>query len=68
MWFLDDLSPAKVIFILVIALLFFGPRRLPELGASLGQAIRGFKQGFDQKESIDSKAAPAAATPSDKQS
>jgi sec-independent protein translocase protein TatA len=50
---------------MAIALLFFGPRRLPELGASLGQAIRGFKQGFDQKESLDSKAAP---TQSDKQS
>ncbi|HEY6332155.1 MAG TPA: twin-arginine translocase TatA/TatE family subunit [Blastocatellia bacterium] len=64
-WLLDDLSLPKVLFILAIALLFFGPRRLPELGASLGQAIRGFKQGFDQKESIDSK---ATATPSEKQS
>ncbi|HUK91652.1 MAG TPA: twin-arginine translocase TatA/TatE family subunit [Blastocatellia bacterium] len=59
MWFLEDLSLPKVLFILAIALLFFGPRRLPELGASLGQAIRGFKQGFDHKESIDANATAA---------
>lgn len=29
--------------ILVIALLVFGPKKLPEIGRSLGQAIRGFK-------------------------
>jgi sec-independent protein translocase protein TatA len=58
MGFLEDLSIPKVLFILAIALLFFGPRRLPELGASLGQAIRGFKQGLIPKEEE-----PAAPTP-----
>jgi sec-independent protein translocase protein TatA len=46
MWFLEDLSLPKVLFILGIFLLFFGPKRLPELGSSLGTAIRGFKQGL----------------------
>ena len=46
MWFLEDLSLPKVLFILGIALLFFGPKRLPELGSSLGHAIRGFKHGL----------------------
>jgi sec-independent protein translocase protein TatA len=52
MWFLEDLSLPKVLFILGIALLFFGPKRLPELGSSLGTAIRGFKHGLvgDSKE------------------
>ncbi|MHB8277840.1 MAG: Sec-independent protein translocase subunit TatA/TatB [Candidatus Humimicrobiaceae bacterium] len=31
--------------ILVIALVIFGPSKLPELGRSLGQAISGFKEG-----------------------
>ena len=31
--------------ILVIALIIFGPSKLPELGKSLGQAISGFKEG-----------------------
>jgi|HubBroStandDraft_6_1064221.scaffolds.fasta_scaffold1134155_1 sec-independent protein translocase protein TatA len=51
---LEDLSLPKILFILAIALLFFGPKRLPELGSSLGQAIRGFKHGFDDKEALDS--------------
>lgn len=31
--------------ILVIGLLIFGPKRLPEIGSSLGQSIRDFKKG-----------------------
>jgi sec-independent protein translocase protein TatA len=33
-----------------IALIFFGPKRLPELGKSLGQAIRGFKGSMREAE------------------
>lgn len=36
-----------LIIILVIALLLFGPRRLPELGESIGKAIKSFKQAHD---------------------
>ena len=32
--------------ILAGVLLIFGPRRLPELGASVGKAMRNFKEGF----------------------
>jgi sec-independent protein translocase protein TatA len=34
----------------VIALLLFGPKRLPDAGRALGQAIRGFKGAFQGKE------------------
>lgn len=37
----------ELLVILVIALLFFGPSKLPALGASLGEAIRGFKKGMN---------------------
>lgn len=37
----------EILVILVIALLFFGPSRLPSLGKSIGEAIRGFKKGID---------------------
>jgi len=37
-----------------IALIFFGPKRLPELGKSLGEAIRGFKSGMQAADSEDS--------------
>jgi sec-independent protein translocase protein TatA len=46
MWFLEDLSIPKILLVLFIALLLFGPRKLPELGSSLGQAIKGFKHGL----------------------
>jgi sec-independent protein translocase protein TatA len=46
MFFLEDLSIPKVLLVLAIALLIFGPKKLPELGSSLGQAIRGFKHAF----------------------
>ena len=32
--------------VIVIVLLFFGPSKLPQLGRSLGEAIRGFKKGI----------------------
>ena len=40
----------ELIVILVIALIFFGPGKLPDLGNSLGKAIRGFKRAMDEPE------------------
>ena len=37
------LQPGHLIIILIIALIVFGPKRLPELGKSLGRAIIEFK-------------------------
>ncbi len=41
-----------LLIILVIALLLFGPKRLPELGESIGKAIKGFKKAHDDPESV----------------
>ncbi len=44
---LDNLfTPTHLLFVLAIALLVFGPRKLPELGKGLGEGLRGFKQGI----------------------
>jgi len=58
-----------LIIILAIALLLFGPRRLPELGESIGKAIRSFKKAHEDPDSASpraeipkSAAAPQAAT------
>jgi sec-independent protein translocase protein TatA len=41
---MDDLfAPSHLILLVIIGLLVFGPGRLPELGASLGKAIREFR-------------------------
>ncbi len=39
----DILQPTHLIFILVVALLVLGPKRLPEVGRSLGRGLRDFK-------------------------
>ncbi len=39
-------QPMHLLIILIICLLIFGPRRLPELGKGLGEAIKGFKDGI----------------------
>ena len=33
--------------ILIVALLIFGPKKIPELGSSLGKTLRGFKEGVN---------------------
>ena len=40
------LQPMHLLVILVIAVFVFGPKKLPELGKGLGEAIRGFKKGL----------------------
>jgi len=40
----------ELLVILGIALLIFGPRKLPDLARSLGQAVRGFKQAMAEGE------------------
>lgn len=40
-------QPGHLIVVLVIALLIFGPGKLPELGSALGQGIREFKRSVE---------------------
>jgi sec-independent protein translocase protein TatA len=40
----------ELMVILVIALIVFGPGKMPELGNSLGKAIRGFKKAMSEEE------------------
>ena len=52
-----------LVIILAIALLLFGPRRLPELGDSIGKAIRSFKKAHDEgPEAVPREEAKAADT------
>jgi sec-independent protein translocase protein TatA len=38
-----NVGPLEIIIVLIIALVVFGPKRLPELGRSLGRGIREFR-------------------------
>jgi sec-independent protein translocase protein TatA len=49
----------ELLIILVIALVIFGPSKLPQIGAGLGKAIRDFKKGVsssDENEDADKEA------------
>ncbi|HUN54680.1 MAG TPA: twin-arginine translocase TatA/TatE family subunit [Smithella sp.] len=41
-------QPMHLIIILIIVLIIFGPGKLPELGGSIGKAIRGFKKAMEE--------------------
>jgi sec-independent protein translocase protein TatA len=43
---MPNIGPTELIVILVIALLVLGPKKLPEVGKSLGKGIREFKDGI----------------------
>jgi sec-independent protein translocase protein TatA len=47
------LQPEHLIVILLIALLIFGPTKLPGLGKGLGEAFRGFKDGIKGTDNSD---------------
>jgi len=47
---MGQLGLPELIIIGVIALLIFGPKKLPDLGAGLGKAIRDFKGAISEKE------------------
>jgi sec-independent protein translocase protein TatA len=51
---MPNLGPTELLIILGIIVLLFGATRLPKLGRSMGQSIRGFKQGLNE-ESEDEK-------------
>lgn len=62
------LSVWQIVLIIAIVVLIFGPRRIPGLGKSLGEAIRGFRKGLDgSDENLEnpenSKQASMAQTP-----
>jgi sec-independent protein translocase protein TatA len=40
---LGNIGPLEIVVVLIIALIVFGPKRLPELGRSLGRGIREFR-------------------------
>jgi sec-independent protein translocase protein TatA len=50
----DLLQPRHLLVILGIALLMFGPKKLPELGKGLAEGIRGFKDAMKGPASDDS--------------
>ena len=43
-----NIGPTELIIILVLALIVFGPTRLPEIGRSIGRSLREFRRASDE--------------------
>jgi sec-independent protein translocase protein TatA len=54
-------QPMHLLVIVGIALLIFGPKKLPELGKGLGEGIRGFKSAISGEENKMAEAAVPVA-------
>jgi sec-independent protein translocase protein TatA len=46
-------SPTHLLLLMLIILLLFGAKRLPEMGRSLGRSIQEFKEGLNSREKFD---------------
>jgi sec-independent protein translocase protein TatA len=55
-------QPMHLLVIFGIALLVFGPKKLPELGKGIGEGIRGFKSAMKNQEEAPDKSAAAKDT------
>ena len=64
---MPNIGPLEIVIVLIIALIVFGPKRLPELGRSMGKGIREFKNSLttdkDDDEDIRELESSQAAAP-----
>jgi sec-independent protein translocase protein TatA len=58
-----DLSFSHILILLLVLVLVFGAKRIPEIGSSLGQGIKEFKRSLKDMASDDQPAAPPRAVP-----
>jgi sec-independent protein translocase protein TatA len=61
----DLLQPTHLLFILVVALLVLGPKRLPEVGRALGRGLRDFRTAISGEETPEQTIPSASATTSE---
>ena len=47
---MPNVGPLEVIIVAIVALVIFGPKRLPELGTSMGKGIREFRASISGKD------------------
>jgi sec-independent protein translocase protein TatA len=53
-----NVGPLEIVIVLIIALVVFGPKRLPELGRSLGRGIREFRGSLSGDDDDDEDRQP----------
>lgn len=69
---IPNVGPLEIAIVLIIALIVFGPKRLPELGRSVGSGLKEFREGMsnignsdddDDDENGDGEDDPVAISP-----
>jgi sec-independent protein translocase protein TatA len=60
---LNNIGMSEILVLLVIALLVFGAKRLPEMGAAMGKGIREFKRSLRTSRRVSTPAAPTRLPP-----
>ena len=55
-----SIGPMEIVILLVVVLLVFGPKRLPEMGRSVGKGLREFKDSISGVTSSEAAAAEPA--------
>jgi sec-independent protein translocase protein TatA len=58
-----NLGPMEMIFVMVVLLLLFGAKRLPELGSGLGKGIREFKRTMHEVQNVAAAEPPQQIAP-----
>ncbi len=58
------ISAWELLILLLVVLLVFGPKRLPEMGRSLGKGMREFKESLSGKDEDDDESRPQIAAAS----
>ena len=56
-------NPLHILILLLVVLLVFGAKRLPEIGRSLGEGMRGFKDSISGESRHNNSLTPAAPAP-----
>ena len=49
-----NLGWTEVVLVIGVALLIFGPKKIPQLGSALGKTLRGFKEEMNSGAELDS--------------
>jgi sec-independent protein translocase protein TatA len=60
---MGDIGPMEIVLLLVLALLLFGAKRLPEIGRSLGSGMREFKDSVSGVTRPDDGSSPERIAP-----
>jgi sec-independent protein translocase protein TatA len=55
---MPNIGPMELVLVLIIALIVVGPKRLPDLGRSLGAGMRQFRSGLSGRDDAEPEAAP----------